>query len=43
MVQDVLRENSFHGTEESLLQVKYQPEAVWGFIEVLLSAAVIIY
>ncbi|KAL5731308.1 allantoate deiminase [Ranunculus cassubicifolius] len=33
-VQDVLRENSFEGTEESLLQLKYDKHSVWGYIEV---------
>ncbi|OVA15698.1 Peptidase M20 [Macleaya cordata] len=33
-VQDVLKENSFDATEESYLQLKYDPRSVWGYIEV---------
>lgn len=33
-LQDVLRENSFQGTHETLVRVMYQPESVWGYIEV---------
>ncbi|CAL9772546.1 unnamed protein product [Musa acuminata subsp. burmannicoides] len=33
-IQDVLKENSFEGSDASLLQVKYDPESVWGYIEV---------
>ncbi|XP_026399296.1 allantoate deiminase 2-like isoform X1 [Papaver somniferum] len=33
-VQDVLKENSFDATEESYLQLKYDPQSVWGYIEV---------
>ncbi|CAN1225593.1 Allantoate deiminase 2 [Linum grandiflorum] len=33
-VQDVLKENSFAITEESLPQLKYDPESVWGYVEV---------
>ncbi|ONK76311.1 uncharacterized protein A4U43_C03F26270 [Asparagus officinalis] len=33
-LQDVLRESSFQGTNESLDQIKYQPESIWSYIEV---------
>lgn len=33
-IQDALRDNAFDGTEESLLQLKYDPQSVWGYIEV---------
>ncbi|PIA37661.1 hypothetical protein AQUCO_03000308v1 [Aquilegia coerulea] len=33
-VQDALKENSFEGTEESFLQLKYDQRSVWGYIEV---------
>ncbi|GLJ39369.1 hypothetical protein SUGI_0803960 [Cryptomeria japonica] len=33
-VQDALKANDFDGTEESLLQLKYDPLSVWGYIEV---------
>ncbi|KAF6158908.1 hypothetical protein GIB67_012325 [Kingdonia uniflora] len=33
-VKDALKENSFEATEESLLQLKYDPKAVWGYIKV---------
>nr|XP_027086088.1 allantoate deiminase 2-like isoform X2 [Coffea arabica] len=33
-VQDALRENSIETTEENLLELKYDPESVWGYIEV---------
>ncbi|KAF6136558.1 hypothetical protein GIB67_016014, partial [Kingdonia uniflora] len=33
-VKDALKENSFEATEESLLLLKYDPKAVWGYIEV---------
>ncbi|XP_043701924.1 allantoate deiminase 2 [Telopea speciosissima] len=33
-VQDVLKENSIEVTEESFLQLKYDPQSVWGYIEV---------
>lgn len=33
-VQAALRENSLGTTEESLVQLKYDPESVWGYIEV---------
>ncbi|XP_010260695.1 PREDICTED: allantoate deiminase isoform X2 [Nelumbo nucifera] len=33
-VQNVLKENSFEATKESLLQIKYDPQSVWGYIEV---------
>ncbi|XP_026665818.2 allantoate deiminase 2 isoform X1 [Phoenix dactylifera] len=33
-VQDVLRENSFDATDESLVWVKYEPRSVWGYVEV---------
>ena len=34
-VQDALRENSIETTEENLLELKYDPESVWGYIAVL--------
>lgn len=33
-VLDALRENSIDIAEESLLQLKYDPASVWGYIEV---------
>ncbi|KAJ4977287.1 hypothetical protein NE237_002393 [Protea cynaroides] len=33
-VQDVLKENSIGVAEESFLQLKYDPQSVWGYIEV---------
>ncbi|WOL18845.1 putative allantoate deiminase isoform X1 [Canna indica] len=33
-IQDVLKESSFEGNDASVLQVKYDPESVWGYIEV---------
>ncbi|XP_011035488.1 PREDICTED: allantoate deiminase isoform X3 [Populus euphratica] len=33
-VQDALKENSIAITEESLFQLKYDPQSVWGYIEV---------
>ncbi|KAG8385088.1 hypothetical protein BUALT_Bualt03G0005100 [Buddleja alternifolia] len=33
-VQGALRNNSIETTEENLLQLKYDPESVWGYIEV---------
>lgn len=33
-VQSALRRNSIEITEESLLQLKYDPNSVWGYIEV---------
>ncbi|KAK9133806.1 hypothetical protein Scep_013334 [Stephania cephalantha] len=33
-LQDVLKLNSFEGTEESILQLKYDQRSVWGYIEV---------
>lgn len=33
-LQDVLKENSLEATEESLIQLRYQPESVWGYVEV---------
>ncbi|KAF2302750.1 hypothetical protein GH714_004180 [Hevea brasiliensis] len=33
-VQDSLKENSVGITEESLLQLKYDPKSVWGYVEV---------
>ncbi|KAH7654550.1 Amidase carbamoylase-type protein [Dioscorea alata] len=32
-MEEVLKENSFEATEESLTQVKYDPKSVWGYIE----------
>ncbi|KAJ8545161.1 hypothetical protein K7X08_017744 [Anisodus acutangulus] len=33
-VQGALRANSIETTEENLLQLKYEPESVWGYVEV---------
>lgn len=33
-VQDSLRGNSIDIAEESLLQLKYDPASVWGYVEV---------
>lgn len=33
-VQDVLRENSIETTEKHLLQLKYAPASVWGYVEI---------
>ncbi|KAA8544728.1 hypothetical protein F0562_019568 [Nyssa sinensis] len=33
-VQDVLKENSVDITEENFFQLKYDPESVWGYVEV---------
>ncbi|KAI5642027.1 hypothetical protein M9H77_00258 [Catharanthus roseus] len=33
-VQAALKENSIETTEENLLQLKYDPESVWGYVEV---------
>lgn len=33
-VQDVLKKNSFEATEESFIQLKYDPKTLWGYIEV---------
>ncbi|KAH9616576.1 hypothetical protein KSS87_009588 [Heliosperma pusillum] len=33
-LQNVLKENSIEATEETLLQLKYQPQSVWGYVEV---------
>ncbi|XP_065852118.1 allantoate deiminase 2 [Euphorbia lathyris] len=33
-VQDILKKNSISIAEESLLQLKYDPRSVWGYIEV---------
>ncbi|KAK4399554.1 Allantoate deiminase 2 [Sesamum angolense] len=33
-VQGALRENSIEITEENLLQLKYDPDSVWGYVEV---------
>ncbi|KAM0950822.1 putative allantoate deiminase [Dioscorea sansibarensis] len=32
-MEEVLKENSFEATEESLTRVKYDPKSVWGYIE----------
>ncbi|RYR13417.1 hypothetical protein Ahy_B04g070430 isoform C [Arachis hypogaea] len=34
MIKDVLKENSIEITEESLLQLKYDPKSVWGYVEI---------
>lgn len=33
-VQDALKENSIEIAEESLLELKYDPASVWGYVEV---------
>lgn len=33
-VQAALKENSIETAEENLLQLKYDPESVWGYVEV---------
>lgn len=34
-IQDVLKENSIDTTEENLFQqLKYDPDTVWGYVEV---------
>lgn len=33
-LKEVLKENAVEATEENLIQLKYQPESVWGYIEV---------
>uniref|UniRef100_A0A7C8ZXM5 allantoate deiminase n=1 Tax=Opuntia streptacantha TaxID=393608 RepID=A0A7C8ZXM5_OPUST len=33
-LQDVLKENSVDAIEENLIQLKYEPESVWGYVEV---------
>lgn len=33
-LQDVLKENSIDATAENLIQLKYEPESVWGYVEV---------
>lgn len=33
-VQDALKENSIEITEENLMQLKYDPSSVWGYVEV---------
>ena len=33
-VQDALKENTLEITVENLLQLKYDPWSVWGYIEV---------
>lgn len=34
---DVLRYNYFDPTEEALLELKYDPEKIWGYIEVSMN------
>lgn len=34
-VQDALKENSIDITEENLMQLKYDPASVWGYVEVI--------
>ncbi|KAH9316274.1 hypothetical protein KI387_024901, partial [Taxus chinensis] len=36
-LRDALNANNFDGTEESLLQLKYEPPSVWGYIETYTS------
>ncbi|XP_057972600.1 allantoate deiminase 2 isoform X2 [Malania oleifera] len=33
-VQDVIKETSIEITDENLLQIKYDPKSVWGYVEV---------
>ncbi|MQM10518.1 hypothetical protein Taro_043415 [Colocasia esculenta] len=33
-LQDVLKRNSFEATEQSIIQLKYDPKSVWGYVEV---------
>jgi len=33
-VQDALKENSIDITDENLMQLKYDPASVWGYVEV---------
>ncbi|KAL5539657.1 hypothetical protein UlMin_044815 [Ulmus minor] len=33
-IQDVLKQNSIDITEDNFLQLKYDPESVWGYVEV---------
>ncbi|CAA6669856.1 unnamed protein product [Spirodela intermedia] len=33
-LRDVLKANSLEATEESLIQLKYDPSSVWGYVEV---------
>lgn len=33
-MQDALKENSIDITEENLMQLKYDPASVWGYVEV---------
>lgn len=34
-MHDVLKENSLEVTEESFVQLKYDSQSVWGYIEVM--------
>lgn len=34
-MHDVLKEISLEVTEESFVQLKYDPQSVWGYIEVM--------
>lgn len=34
-MQDALKENSIDITEENLMQLKYDPASVWGYVEVI--------
>lgn len=33
-IEDALKKNSIEITEEHLLQLKYDPKSVWGYVEV---------
>ncbi|KAL8160244.1 hypothetical protein V2J09_001781 [Rumex salicifolius] len=33
-LQDVLKENNIVAPEENLIQLKYKPESIWGYVEV---------
>ncbi|KAL0729770.1 hypothetical protein Bca4012_025863 [Brassica carinata] len=37
-VQDALKEKSIDITEENLMQLKYDPASVWGYVEVMYDA-----
>ena len=42
-LQNVLKENSIEISDESFFGLKYDPEAVWGYIEVLQSRLIILW
>lgn len=33
-LQEVLKENTVEATQDNLIQLKYHPESVWGYVEV---------